>query len=226
MSSGVCKAGTGSTMSDSEESISSEAPDSQIDKHDLKGEDIFGKYDYSKTSSDTEMSEMETDYDDEDESQTFRRKKTKTSPWDKLVNNAFETLQEDFNETVEHTLAEHPDMDTEEAEERAYEELEPDYRSKVIARYQELIRLGTAMKKDPVHKKLMATAHRLRDEEDYDEEEAMKYAIKKRRYLLERKLDEYERPNYSPEEEETLNHLMPAVVSNKPSYMGAGMTNK
>ena len=47
----------------------------------------------------------------------------------------------------------------------------------------------------------MSTAHRLRDKEDYDEEEAMQYTVKKRRYLLERKLDEYERPSFTVEEE-------------------------
>ena len=47
----------------------------------------------------------------------------------------------------------------------------------------------------------MSTANRLRDEEDYDEEEAMQYAVKKRRCLLERKLDEYERPSFTVEEE-------------------------
>ena len=46
----------------------------------------------------------------------------------------------------------------------------------------------------------MSTAHRLRDEENDDEEEAMQYAVKKRRYLLERKLDEYERPSFTVEE--------------------------
>ena len=35
------------------------------------------------------------------------------------------------------------------------------------------------MKKDPLHKKITATAKRLRDDDDFDEDEALRYAIKK-----------------------------------------------
>ena len=34
------------------------------------------------------------------------------------------------------------------------------------------------MKKDPLHKKITDTAKRLRDEDDFDEDDALKYAIK------------------------------------------------
>ena len=61
--------------------------------------------------------------------------------------------------------------------------------------------LGSALRKYPYHKKVISTAHRLRDEEDYDEEEAMQYTVKKRRYLLERKFDEYYRASFTVEEE-------------------------
>ena len=52
------------------------------------------------------------------------------------------------------------------------------------------------MKKDPLHKKITDTAKRLRDEDDFDEDEALKYAIKKRRYLLDGKLEEFDPPTY------------------------------
>ena len=80
MSSSVCKATT--TMSDSEESASSEASDVKAGRKYLKGmkgHDIFGEYDYSKHSEDqdTEASEMETDTEstcEEKKDQTKRRK--------------------------------------------------------------------------------------------------------------------------------------------------------
>ena len=34
------------------------------------------------------------------------------------------------------------------------------------------------MKKDPLHKKIIDTAKRLRDEDDFDNDDALKYAIK------------------------------------------------
>ena len=102
---------------------------------------------------------------------------------------------------MENSLQETPNTDVESAEEMAYEELKPKYRSSLVSKYQDLVALGSALRKDPVLKKVMSTAHRLRDEENYDEKEAMQYAVKKRRYLLERKLDEYERPSFTVEEE-------------------------
>ena len=53
------------------------------------------------------------------------------------------------------------------------------------------------MKKDPLHKKITATAKRLRDDDEFDEDEALRYALKKRRYLLDGKLEEYDPPSYS-----------------------------
>ena len=50
--------------------------------------------------------------------------------------------------------------------------------------------MTAALKKDPVHQRKMRTAKRLREEEDYDDDESMQYAIKKRKFLLERKLVE------------------------------------
>ena len=41
-----------------------------------------------------------------------------------------------FNEGVQHTIEKYPDMDTDEAEEVAFDKLEPRYRAEVIDRYQ------------------------------------------------------------------------------------------
>ena len=196
-------------MSDSEESTISEASDVTTNRKYLKGmkgHDIFGEYDYSKLSDDpdTEPSEVETDSESaskEEKQKAKRRKIQKTSPWDRLMRSTYRDNQDQFDETVENTMQETPNIDVESAEEMAYEELKPKYRSTLVTKYQDLVALGSALRKDPIHKKVISTAHRLKEDEDYDEEEAMQYAVKKRRYLLERKLDEYERPTLTVEEE-------------------------
>ena len=99
-------------------------------------------------------------------------------------------------------------MEIEEAEDRVYEDMKPIYRSALMTRYQVLVHLCSNLKRDPTHKKILATANKLRDDEEYDEEEAMKYALKKRRYVLGRKLDEYDKPSYVAEENGT-EALMP-----------------
>lgn len=203
-SSGVCK-GT-ATMSDSEQSNISESSDIQTEnKHmqGMKGHDIFGKYNYTKPARDSDT-EMETDSDtpgDEEMGKIKTRKTHKKSPWDRLLRRTYEAVQDQFDEMVENTLREEPNVDIEEAEEMAFEELKPTYRSCFISKYQDLVRLGSALRKDPIHKKVLSTAHKLKEDEDYDDEEAMQYAVKKRRYLLERKLDQYQRPTVTVEEE-------------------------
>ena len=141
---------------------------------------------------------METDNEsagEEKKDKTKRRKSQKTNPWDRLMRSIYKDNQDQFDKTVENTLQETPNTDVELAEEIAYEEMKRKYRSSLVSKYQDLVALGSALRKDPVHKKVMSTAHRLRDEEGYDEEEAM------RRYLLERKLDKYDRPSFTIEEE-------------------------
>lgn len=227
-SSGVCKAMSeteSSQMSDSEESTVSEYGASG---RKVAGEDIFGKYDKNLRGidSDVEESEMETDIEMDDDKEETHFKKGAVKPWNKILTTAHRHLQDDFNDNVKESLNEQPGMSVEEAEDMAYEELEPEYRSEFISNYKQLVRLGTALKRDPLHKKIMSTAKRLVDEEDYDDDEAMQYAIKKRRYLLQRKLDEYERPSYMSEEEETgLSFTLP--TTNTGPFIGSNSyTNK
>lgn len=192
-SSGVCKEDN-TDMSDDEESVASSSPRYNLGK----GEDIFGKYDYTN---DSEEYTEEDDSDDEVEIPKKKKMKSKYRPWDRMVMKTQETLQDTFNETVEEALAEHTDIDTEAAENLAYEELKPRYTQGLVNFYRTLVGYSEALKKDPVHKKIISTAKRLRDEKDYDADESMDCAIKKRRFLFEKTLDEYDSPTYDEEEE-------------------------
>ena len=58
-----------------------------------------------------------------------------------------------------------------EADGIAYDELKPKYLSDFISRYKYVAEFSAALKKDPVIKRISSTAKRLRDEEDYDEDE-------------------------------------------------------
>ena len=87
------------------------------------------------------------------------------------------------------TLEEYPGTDIQKAEEIAYDELNPKYLSDIISRYKYMSQFSAALKKDPVNKYIESTAKRLRDEEDYDENESRMYAIKKRKFLIEKIMD-------------------------------------
>ena len=69
--------------------------------------------------------------------------------------------------------------------------------------------MTAALKKDPVHQRITRTAKRLREEEDYDADESMQYAIKKRKFLIERKLDEYDPPSYEEDDKQPQTQSLP-----------------
>ena len=70
-------------------------------------------------------------------------------------------------------------------------------------RHKYMAEFSAALKKDPVNKRIASAAKRLRDEEDYDEDESRKYAIKKRKFLIEKEMDDYDQPSYEENEEQT-----------------------
>ena len=140
------------------------------------------------------------DVDDVDEEEEHQ----KIKPWDVLMGITTEKMQDTFNETVEKTLHENPGKDVQEAEEIAYDELKPKYLSEFVSRYKYLTDLSAALRKDPVNKKIHETAKRLRNEEDYDEDESRLYAIKKRKFLIEKKLNDFDPPSYEVAEEQIL----------------------
>jgi hypothetical protein len=60
--------------------------------------------------------------------------------------------------------------------------------------YEHRLLLNRALHADSMHQKVIATVKRLRDEDEYDTEESLQYAVGKRRYLLSKKLDDYAHP--------------------------------
>ena len=211
LTSGICSEDMESeTMSENKDSTMSEESDAGTSSGHQK-EDIFEKYEYKDYGI---HDESDTDYTDEDdEDQHYSRKKSKYDPWKTFVGEAHRYLQDTFNEGVQHTVEKHPDMDTHEAEEVTFDKLEPRYRAEVIGRYQRFLKVSKATKKDPLHKKITAAAKGLRDDDEFDEDEALRYAIKKRRYLLDGKLEAYDPPSYSLGEDDESDSLQQSFVS-------------
>ena len=117
------------TMSENEESTMSEESAAETSWNHLK-EDIFGKYedkDYGI------HDDSDTDYSDEDdEDQHYSSKKSKFDPWKFVVNGAHSILQDTFDEAVQTTVKDNPDIDTEEAEKGTFNKLVPRYRAEAI----------------------------------------------------------------------------------------------
>ena len=54
-----------------------------------------------------------------------------------------------------------------------------------------------SIKNDPIHTAIKATARRLKNEDDFESEESWKYAVKKRKFLFDKLLKEYNPPKLS-----------------------------
>ena len=202
-------------LEDVEEVDEEEEDESEESEEDEEEEDEEEEEDDDDEEEDNDEDEGDIDDDEEEEEEEPQ----KIKPWDVLMNITTDKMQDTFNETVEKALHEHPGKDVQEAEEIAYDELKPKYLSEFVSRYKYLTDLSAALRKDPIKKKIQETAKRLRDEEDYDEDESRLYAIKKRKFLIEKKLNDYDPPSYEVAEEQIL--LLPHKthmnsINNKP----------
>ena len=214
--SGVCKEAQANRSDSDEESVASArrsyAHGREIFREHDPDESVEEDEEEDKTEDEDENEEEEDEEEDDDETDNENDEEydddsdanvKKIRPWDMLMNITSENMQDKFNETVENTLKEYPGTDIQKAEEIAYEELKPKYLSDVISCYKYMSEFSAALKKDPVNKKIASTAKRLRDEEDYEEDESRKYAIKKRKFLIEKIMDNYDPPSYEETEEQT-----------------------
>ena len=109
--------------------------------------------------------------------------------WDSVMETSYENLKEEFDSLVDEYVTAGTDRD--QAEILAKKKLLPKYRDEAVQEYYRGILWQTHMSRDPIHKKIKATAKRLREDEDYEPLEAWKYAIEKRKFLLDQKIKKF-----------------------------------
>ena len=108
-------------------------------------------------SEESEAQDEETDTDTDEENE-IPQSKTTSDPWDRIMTETYETLQENFDDTVENYLQQNLGIQIQETENNAYEELRPDYSRELIRQYEDLVKIGSILKKDLVHRQVLATA--------------------------------------------------------------------
>jgi len=75
-------------------------------------------------------------------------------------------------------------MSAHEANQEAYRHVLPKLRRNILTNYIRKIVEARKLHEDPIHKKIMSTKRKLQEDEDYEYEEALKYAVKKRKYII------------------------------------------
>ena len=152
-------------------------------------EDIFS----SSGEEDVESSEEMNDSDQSEEEIE--------DPWGVLIHEAVMELRTKHNEIVQ--SFQNGGFSEIDAKKQAFSEILPDLRKKLGNIYLDRLKWMTQMKRDPVHRKIMKTKDAFVNEDDFDPDEALTAAIKKRKFLLERLLEDRQYfPDGNEEEED------------------------
>ena len=159
----------------------------------------------NEQSEDDPSDDSESQQDNEDDNSTneedeLPQSQSEFDPLNKLLQLSDDSLQDTLDETCKTYLEKNPGMEIAEAERKTFDELKSIYGQALISNYHDLVQMGNILKKDPIHKHIVATAKRLRSDEDYDLAESYAWTPKKK-FLLERILDNYEMPKLSTTEE-------------------------
>ena len=94
-------------------------------------------------------------------------------------------------------------MMADEAHQEAYQHVLPKLRRNIMSNYVRKIVDAAKLHKDPVHIKIMSTKRKLQEEGDYEAQEAIKYAVKKRKYLIQEATGTLSDDELEDEEEES-----------------------
>ena len=103
----------------------------------------------------------------------------------------YEAGDELLNEKARKYRDDYPDISLEEIRNKAFEKLQSLYNKQLREVYVDFIRKMDALRRNPTHLKIMRTVKRLRDEDEFSRNETIQYAVKKRKFTLERVMEEY-----------------------------------
>ena len=158
-----------------EKTLTEEEQGSVDPSSDENGGEESDNYDYEST---YVCSSEEDDTDDD-----AGERDDEWTMWDQLRDKAWtDIIEEDYKQS--RTSLEEEGMPTEEAVQTAYKKVLPDFRKSILSTYTDQCLAWQQGVKDPIHKKIMGTKRKLEQDDDYEPEEAIRYAIRKRRYLI------------------------------------------
>lgn len=140
----------------------------------VSNEDTFS----SSDEEDGESSEEKNDSDDSKEA----------DPWGVLIHEAASKLRTKYYELVQ--SFQHDGFTKINAKKQAFSEILPKLRKELENVYLERLLWMWQMKRDPMLKKIMEAKKRFMEDDFFDTDEALAAAIKKRKFLLERMLED------------------------------------
>ena len=131
-----------------------------------------------ENSSEEEQSSITTENSSEEE----------IDPWSTLINDAASKVRDQYDDILQALLMD--GHDESEAKQEAFEKILPVFRKELGDVYMDNLAWMEALKKYPIHKKIMATRDNYVNNNMFDPDEAIATAVKKRKFLLKRLLED------------------------------------
>ena len=148
--------------------------------------------DYSENSMETHAeddSSITTEERDENSSEeeqssitTENSSEEEIDPWSTLINDAASKVQDQYDDILQALLES-------KAKGEAFARMLPVFQKELGDVYMDNLTWMKALKKDPIHKKTMATRDDYVNNNMFDQDEAIAAAVKKRKFLLKRLLE-------------------------------------
>ena len=129
-----------------------------------------------ENSSEEERSSITTENSSEEE----------IDPWSTSINDTASKVRDQYDDILQALLME--GHDESEAKQEAFEKILPVFQKELGDVYMDNLAWMKALKKDPIHKKIMATRDDYVNNKMFDPDEAIAAAVKKRKFLLKRLL--------------------------------------
>ena len=108
-------------------------------------------------------------------------------PWSTLINDTAYNVRDQYDDILQALLME--GHDESEVKEEAFEKILPVFQKELSAVYMNNLAWMKALKKYPIHKKIVATRDDYVNNNMFDQDGAIAAAVKKRKFLLKRLLE-------------------------------------
>ena len=172
--------GDSNSEADSEESFDhgteasdeNDSSDEQESIADERGNDGGDDSDGDEDGDSSSDSQNTTDDDDEDDSVWSS---VRDLSWTSKLLSVFNEAKKEFQ---------NQGMMADYAHQEAYQHVLPKLRRNIMSNYVRKIVDAAKLHKDPVYKKIMSTKRKLQEDDDYEAQEAIKYAVKKKKFLI------------------------------------------
>ena len=152
--------------------------------------------DYSENSMETDAeddSSITTEERDENSSEdeqssitTENSSEEEIDPWSTLINDAASKVRDQYEDILQALLMEGQS----EAKQEAFAQILPVFQKELADVYMNNLAWMKALRKDPIHKKVMATRDDYVNNDMFDQDEAIAAAVDQRKFLLKRLLED------------------------------------